>query len=106
MSRQGAVFQSDADKHPGYAVMMQNEGLVAGHRRITGCSCRRLVVGRPVPIKVRDVQAGPLLFLLIPPNELLSLTPGFPVRTRRGTVVKDAPIGWPGKAPSMTVEVA
>src|SRR5262245_2350684 len=85
---------------------MKDERLVAANCLTRDCFFRRLVARRLVTIKVREVQAGPLLFLFIPPTELLALTPGFAVRTSRGTVVEDAPVGGPGKAPSMTVGVA
>src|SRR5215469_10966874 len=106
MCRQWAILQSGADENPGNAIGMKDEWLIASQCRITFCSLRRPVVGRPLPIEVRDIQASPLLFLLIPPNQLLPLTLWFSVRTRRGAVIKNSTVRRPREAPSMTVEVA
>src|SRR3972149_2078496 len=35
----------------------------------------------------------------VPPDDLLVLRPGRPVRPRRGAIVQDAPVGRPGEAP-------
>src|ERR1700679_50634 len=54
---------------------------------------------------IGNVVSSPLLVVLIPPNKLLALTPELTIGTRRGAVVDDAAIVWPGKAP-MVAEFA
>src|SRR6185312_7248997 len=92
MCGQRPILQSDADEEPCDTVGMQDERLVASQGSISYCSFRRLVVGTSVSIKVRYIQTSPLIALLIPPNQLLPLTPRLSIRPRRGAVVEDAAI--------------
>src|SRR6185312_5746379 len=59
----------------------------------------RSVVRSDVFLEVRNILAGPLSLILIPPHELLALTPRLAVRTRRCAVVENAPVRRPGESP-------
>src|SRR5262249_53597742 len=41
----------------------------------------------------------------VPPDELLLLAPGLPVRVRRRSVVEDPPVGRPGERPAVTERI-
>src|SRR6185437_10515864 len=78
---------------------MQNERLVATYGLHSFRAGFRSVIRGDVFLEVRNILAGPLSLILIPPHELLALTPRLAVRTRRCAVVENAPVRRPGKSP-------
>src|SRR5207237_4694346 len=60
---------------------------------------RVCMVGRCGGPEVRHVLARPTLLLLIPPDVLLTLAPGFALRVGAGAVVHHAAISRPGETP-------
>src|SRR5437868_5313244 len=54
---------------------------------------------------IRIIEPRPFLLFRIPPDQLLALTPGLAIRAGRCTVVDDAAIVWPGKAPSVPKQI-
>src|SRR6478672_1891887 len=60
-----------------------------------------LMVGRHFRFEIRSVRAGPLLLLVVPPDQFLALAPRLAVWPRRSPVVNDAAIVRPREAPAV-----
>src|SRR5581483_1903578 len=91
---------------PSDAVGVQGEGTAAAQSFNTFPMLNvTRIVRRNVLLVIRIVQAGPFFLLCIPPDQLLALTPGSAVRTRRGAVVNNAAIVRPGESPAVTEEI-
>src|SRR3954453_7390621 len=86
---QRAIFQSARDPDPAHAVRMHDEGLIARDGVVAIGIFARLVIGSFVFGEVGVVVAGPLVLLLVPPDEFLALAPRLAVGTRRRAVIKD-----------------
>src|SRR5216684_2545818 len=101
MGRQGAIVEPGGDEQRSQAVRIHDEW--RGSR--VGVQPPRLlapvnpVVRRLLAREVGNVVSGPFLALRVPPEILLPLRPGAPIRIGGGPVVQDAAVGRPGEAP-------
>src|SRR3954453_13479012 len=58
-----------------------------------------------VLVIVRVVQAGPLLLLFVPPNQLLTVAPRLPIWARGGSIVNNAAVIGPCESPAVSEKV-
>src|SRR5688500_8866192 len=82
---------------------MHDECLVARDAVVALGAARRLIVRRLSRGEVRCIQTCPFLVLFIPPDQLFALAPRLAVGARGSTVIKEAAVRRPGKAPPVTV---
>src|SRR5581483_11807742 len=101
---QRTIFQSATDVNPTHAIRMHYEWLISAKRIITFSSRSGLVIRRFVFCEIRCVQACPLFFPLVPPNQFLALTPRLAVKPGRSPVINKAPVRWPGIAPAVSIQ--
>src|SRR5439155_13304624 len=91
-----AVLEAGRGVEPALAVGLHDERVVAAQRVgsfgvLVGDETRG-AIGH----EVRDVTAGPLALLRVPPDVLLAFAPRGAVGRGGGAVVEDAPVGGPG----------
>src|SRR5581483_5303399 len=63
-------------------------------------------IRRDIFLIVGIVQDGPFFLLFIPPDQLLAFAPRLSIGTCRSTVVNDAAVIRPGKAPPMSEQIS
>ena len=100
---QRSVLEARRNVEPSETVRMHDERRVAGERlvaafRLAAARSRALTLG-----EVRNIVAGPLLRLYVPPHQLLALAPRLAVRRRGASVVEDAPVERPRVPPAVAV---
>ena len=102
MGGQRSILKATRDVKPAYAIRMQGEwpcsAKGAGAFAIAQVSGR---VGRHLFFVVGVVEAGPLLFLFVPPYKFLAFAPGPAIGTRRSAVVDDPAVVRPGESPAV-----
>src|SRR5918998_5833660 len=94
-----AVGEADGGEEPAEPVAVDDKRPVAGDGIVAfGIGLRPVIrpLGRG---EVGDVVADPLALLLVPPDVLLPLRPGFALGVGGGPVVEDAAVRGPGPAP-------
>src|SRR5262245_26660238 len=92
VGRQRSIFQPAWHPQPPEAVGVHDERPAFAGLIMAGFGAmerRRKFCAR----SIRCIESGPLTGEFIPPHEFLALAPRTAVRTRRGTVIKDAAIG-------------
>src|SRR5919206_1229602 len=93
------VGQAGRHEQPTPAVGLHDERLVAPDGVIGPRVVGRLVIGGLARCEVRDVVAGPLPLLLVPPDVLLALAPGPALVVGGGSVVDDVAVHRPRPTP-------
>src|SRR3954465_733481 len=99
MCRERTILESFGRKEPASPIRFHNERIAACNRIHPGCAGLWRIVGRLIERKIRDIIAGPLFLLFIPPDILLALGPGTPLWICRRTIIEDTPVGGPRVAP-------
>ena len=102
MRRERAVFEATRNVNPSDTIGMQREWSCPAERlhALTVSQIVRHFGGKVFRI-IRVVESTPLVFLFVPPNELLALAPGLSVGTSRGAVIDDAAVVWPRESPTV-----
>src|SRR5204863_8725284 len=103
---QRPVLQAGRNVEPAKAVGVHDERRVAGKGLVAAfvlaaARARALALG-----EVRHIVAGPLLLLLVPPDEFLALAPRLAVGGGGAAVVENAPVERPGESPAVAVAAA
>ena len=106
MRRQRTILQSAGNIEPAHTIRMQSERPRAAKRlrAVTFMNVRGMI-GRHFFVVIGIVEARPMLFLVVPPNQLLALTPRFAIGPRGSAVVNDSTIIRPSKAPAMAKQI-
>src|SRR5215217_847420 len=93
------VLQTLWNVHPSEAILVQNKWRIAALTIQPGWLALWFIIRRLVLLKIGNVEPSP--FSRVPPDQFLTLTPRFTGRLRAGTIVNDASITRPTKAPAV-----
>src|SRR5436305_10194450 len=102
MCREWAVVQTFGHVNPTEPVLMQHKRRVARDRVQPLFLSRRPITRSLSGREIGDVDSGPFALGLVPPHQFLSLAPGLACRAGARSIIYDAPIAGPGKAPPMS----
>src|SRR5438270_3285157 len=99
--RHWSVLQSARDMKPAESVFMQHKRRIARN-----CIKPTLVSGRPkfrwlFRRKIGDVDAGPFVLPLVPPDQFFAVAPRLARRFGARSIIYNAAIGRPGEAPAV-----
>ncbi len=84
---EGAIVEPGRNPDPTEAVGVQDERLVSRECVVTFGARLRLVIGRLRGYEIGDIEAGPSMRGVVPPDEFFSVAPRFAVRPGGGAIV-------------------
>src|ERR1700736_4862571 len=105
VSRHRSVLQTFRNMQPPKTVFVQDERRIARDPSKSAFVSSWAKLGRLVGHKIRDVDAAPFVLALVPPNQFLALAPRFAGRFGARSIIYNAAIGRPGKAPAVAQKI-
>src|SRR5206468_9837154 len=99
--RERAIVQAFGHVDPTESVLMQHEGRVARNRVQPFLLSRWSIIRRFSDRKIGDITSGPFALGLVPPDQFLTFAPRLAGWAGTCSIIYDAPIAGPGKAPAV-----